>query len=42
MTESADRWSRVAALFHEARQRRGPERASFLDGACERDGELRA
>jgi hypothetical protein len=42
MTESSDRWSRAAALFHEARQRRGPERAAFLDGACGTDGDLRA
>jgi serine/threonine-protein kinase len=42
MTEVADRWSRVAALFHEARQRRGSDRAAFLDGACGGDSGLRA
>jgi serine/threonine protein kinase len=42
MTERADRWSRLAALFHEARQHRGAERAMFLARACEGDGELRA
>ena len=42
MTEGADRWSRVAALFHEARQRRGSDRAAFLDGACGADSGLRA
>ena len=41
MTEGADRWSRVAALFHEARQRRGSDRAAFLDGACGDDSGLR-
>ena len=41
MTESSERWSRVAALFHEARQRSGPERAAYLEDACGSDGELR-
>ena len=42
MTDSSDRWSRVAALFHEARQRQGRERAGFIDEACAGDLELRA
>ena len=42
MTDSTDRWSRVSALFHEAQQRHGPERAAFLDGACGADSGLRA
>jgi serine/threonine-protein kinase len=42
MTESTDRWSRVAALFHEARQRHGSERAAYLDEACGGDRALKA
>jgi serine/threonine-protein kinase len=42
MSDSGDRWSRVAALFHEAGQRHGRERAEFLDGACGGDAEFRA
>jgi serine/threonine-protein kinase len=42
MTDSAERWSRIAALFHEARLRHGPERAGFLDEACGADLELRS
>jgi hypothetical protein len=41
MTDSTDRWSRVSALFHEARERHGPERAAFLDEACGTDRVLR-
>jgi serine/threonine-protein kinase len=42
MTDSTDRWSRVAALFHDARQRQGRERAAFLEEACGADSELKA
>jgi hypothetical protein len=42
MNDRADGWSRIAALFHEARQRHGRERADFLDEACGADHELRA
>ncbi len=42
MTDGTDRWPRVAALFHEARQRQGGERIAFLDEACGNDRELRA
>jgi serine/threonine-protein kinase len=42
MTHNADRWSRVGALFHEARQRHGCDRAGFLDESCGGDSELRA
>jgi hypothetical protein len=42
MTDSTDRWSRVAALFHEARQRQGRERAAFVEEACGADSELKA
>jgi hypothetical protein len=42
MTDSTDRWSRVAALFHEARQRHGGERAAFLESSCGGDGALKA
>ena len=42
MTDSSDRWSRVAALFHEARKRQGHERGAFLDEACGGDVRLRA
>jgi hypothetical protein len=42
MTGSTDRWSRVSALFHEARQRHGRERAEFLDEACGADSALKA
>jgi serine/threonine-protein kinase len=42
MTDGTGRWSRVAALFHEARQRHGRERAEFLDNACAGDAGLKA
>ena len=42
MTDGTDRWPRVAALFHEARQRHGGERTAYLDEACGIDRELRA
>jgi hypothetical protein len=42
MSDVGDRWSRVAALFHEARQRHGRERADFLDASCGGDAQLRA
>jgi len=42
MTDGTGRWSRVAALFHEARQRHGSDRSAFLDEACGGDRELRA
>jgi len=42
MTGSPDRWPRVAALFHEARQRHGRERTAFLDEACGGDAHLKA
>ncbi len=42
MTDATDRFPRVAALFHEARQRHGGEQAAFLDEACGGDRELRA
>jgi len=42
MTDSTDRWSRVAALFHDAQQRQGRERAAFLEEACGADSELKA
>jgi serine/threonine-protein kinase len=41
MTDRAERWSRIAALFHEARERHAGERAAFLDEACAGDLELR-
>jgi eukaryotic-like serine/threonine-protein kinase len=36
-----DRWSRVEALYHAARERDAKERAVFLDAACGGDAELR-
>src|SRR6476620_10304749 len=36
-----DRWSRVEALYHAARERDAGERAAFLDAACLGDAELR-
>jgi len=42
MSDVGDRWSRIAALFHEARQRHGRERADFLDASCGGDAQLRA
>jgi serine/threonine protein kinase len=36
-----DRWSRVEALYHAARERDAEERAAFLDSACGDDRELR-
>lgn len=36
-----DRWSRVETLLHAARERRGAERAAFLDAACGDDAEMR-
>ncbi len=42
MTDSPDRWPRLAALFHEAHERHGRERAAFLDEACAGDAGLRA
>jgi serine/threonine-protein kinase len=42
MTNGTDRWRRVAALFHEGRQRHGSDRSAFLDDACGGDRELRA
>ena len=42
MTDSSDRWSRIAALFHEARRHQGRERADFLDEACGADLALRS
>ena len=42
MTDSPDRWPRVAALFHEARRRHGRERADFLEEACGGDSDLKA
>jgi hypothetical protein len=42
VTDPADRWSRVAALFHEARQRPHDDRSAFLDDACAGDARLKA
>lgn len=42
MTDSSDRWPRVAALFHEARQRHGRERNAYLEDACGGDSGLKA
>jgi hypothetical protein len=36
-----DRWLRVEALYHAARQRDDTERAAFLDAACNDDMQLR-
>jgi hypothetical protein len=36
-----DRWSRVEALYHAARERDAGERAAFLDAACKDDAQLR-
>jgi serine/threonine protein kinase len=36
-----DRWSRVEALYHAARERDAGERAAFLDAACVGDADLR-
>src|SRR6266545_5195378 len=36
-----NRWSRVEALYHAARERDAGERAAFLDAACEGDAQLR-
>ncbi len=36
-----DRWSRVEALYHAARERDAGERAAFLDAACVGDTDLR-
>ena len=36
-----DRWSRVEALYHAARERDASARVAFLDAACGGDVELR-
>jgi len=36
-----ERWQRIDALFHAALEREAGERATFLDAACEGDGDLR-
>jgi hypothetical protein len=36
-----DRWSRIEALYHDARARAAPDRSGFLDRACEGDAALR-
>jgi serine/threonine protein kinase/tetratricopeptide (TPR) repeat protein len=38
---TSDRWRQVEALFHAARERPGPERAAFVQGACAGDADLR-
>ena len=38
---ASDRWSRVEALYHAARERDAAERAAFLDAACKGDVDLR-
>src|SRR5262245_46501774 len=38
---TAERWQQVKELFHAASERAGMERATFLDGACAEDDELR-
>lgn len=42
MTDDSRRWSRVAALFHDARERPPARRGDFLDEACGGDGALKA
>ena len=39
---SPERWRRVQAVFHDAADRAGADRAAFLDGACAGDAALRA
>jgi hypothetical protein len=36
-----ERWSRIEALHHAARNRRASERVAFLDAACGDDAALR-
>ena len=42
MTDDPRRWSRVAALFHEARERPQAARGDFLEDACGGDESLKA
>jgi len=39
--QTQELWGRIERLYHEALERAQPERAAFLDEACEGDGELR-
>src|SRR5580698_337166 len=41
MAPTPDRWQRIEALFHSARERDPAVRAAFLDGACGQDADLR-
>ena len=36
-----DRWSRIEALYHDARARAAPDRSEFLERACVGDPALR-
>ena len=36
-----DRWSRIEALYHDARARAAPDRSGFLERACDGDAALR-
>src|SRR5258706_988341 len=38
---TSDRWSRIEALYHAARERDASERAAFLEAACAGDPQLR-
>jgi hypothetical protein len=41
MAPTPDRWQRIEALYHSARERDPVSRAAFLDGACGPDANLR-